>query len=360
MEEFVFKTRVVAGAGAIAALKGLGARRLFLVTEPCFSENGMAQKVIEAAGSREAEVFDAVTAEPTATLATEVTAKCLSFQPDMVAALGGGNALDCGKAAVYFGGLDIPLATIPTFFGSGSQVTGQAVLTHEKNKYTLDSPRLQPALAILDENFFLQHSPALIGEAGFELLSHAVESYTARNAGAIPSIFAREAFRTAYACLPASFGGDDSLRPRLVLASTLAGMAYGQTGSGLSHAMAHALGARFPVSQGRLQAILLPAVVGSNAQAAPRRYAQLARFGGLGGSCDASAVRCLKNGLTRLRRDLGLPRTLLQAGISPGALWSQTGDIVAAVLKDPCCKTNPLEVEDFQIRRILEEVTGEG
>lgn len=360
MEEFVFRTRIVAGTGAIAALKDLGARRLFLVTEPCFSENGMVQKVMEAAGSREAEIFDAVTPEPTAALAAEITAKCLSFQPDLVAALGGGNVLDCGKAILYFGGLDVPFAAIPTFFGSGSQVTGQAVLTHEKNKYTLDSPRLQPTLAILDENFLLQQSPALIGEAGFELLSHAVESYTARNAGAIPSIFAREAFRTAYACLPASFGGDDSLRPRLVLASTLAGMAYGRTGLGLSHAMAHALGARFPVSQGRLQAILLPAVVASNAQAATRRYAQLARFGGLGGSCDGAAVRNLKSGLTRLRRDLGLPRNLLQAGISPGALWPQTGDIVAAVLKDPCCKTNPLEVEDFQIRRILEEVTGEG
>ncbi len=360
MEEFAFRTRIVIGSGSIAALKELDAQRLFLVTEPCFSENGMAQKVVEAAGSRKTEVFDAVPPEPTATLAAEITAKCRSFQPDLVAALGGGNALDCGKAALYFGGLDVPFAAIPTFFGSGSQVTAQAALTHGNTRYTLNSPRLQPALAILDEDFLLQQPPARIGEAGFELLSCAIESYTARNAGVIPSIFAREAFRTAYACLPAFFGGDASLRARLVLASTLAGMAYGPTGLGLCHAMAHALGAKFPVSQGRLKAILLPAVVASNAQTAGSRYAQLSRFGGLGGSCEAVAVRNLKSGLTRLRRDLGLPRTLSQAGISPGSLWSQTGDIVAAVLKDPCCKTNPLEVEDFQIRRILEEVTGEG
>ena len=101
MEEFAFRTRIVIGSGSIAALKELDAQRLFLVTEPCFSENGMAQKVVEAAGSRKTEVFDAVPPEPTATLAAEITAKCRSFQPDLVAALGGGNALDCGKAALY-------------------------------------------------------------------------------------------------------------------------------------------------------------------------------------------------------------------------------------------------------------------
>ena len=360
MEEFVFRTRVVAGAGAIAALKGLGARRLFLVTEAPFAENGMAQKVVEAAGSREAEIFDAVPLEPTASLAAEVTARCAAFGPDLLAALGSAGAIDCAKAALYFGERDIPFVTIPVRFGSGTQVTDLLELTHEHRTYTLKSPRLQPVLTVLEEDFLGKEPPALAGEAGFSLLAYALESYTARNAGTLPSIFAREAFRTAYACLPAAVAGDASVSPRLLMASTLAGMAYGSTGLGLCHALSKALGARFPVSQGRLSAILLPAIIGSNGQAAGSRYARLARFGGLGGSTDTLALGNLKNGLVRLRRELGLPRTLSQAGISPGSLWPQTGDMVAAVLKDPCCRTNPLEVEDFQIRRILEEVTGPG
>ena len=109
---------------------------------------------------------------------------------------------------------------------------------------------------------------------------------------------------------------------------------------------------------GRLNAILLPAVIASNAQGAGSGYARLARAAGLGGSADVVALRNLKNGLIRLRRDLGLPQTLAQAGVSPGQVWGDSKAIVEAVLSDPCCKTNPVPVEDFQVRRILEEVTG--
>ena len=151
MEEFAFRTKIAAGPGAVAALKSLRAHRLFLVTEAPFSENGRAQKVIEAAGSREAEIFDAVTLEPTASLAAEVTARCAAFGPDLLIALGSSGAMDCAKAALYFGGLDIPFVTISGTFGSGTQVTGLLELTHEHRTYTLKSPchhtyhRIHPA-----------------------------------------------------------------------------------------------------------------------------------------------------------------------------------------------------------------------
>ena len=109
---------------------------------------------------------------------------------------------------------------------------------------------------------------------------------------------------------------------------------------------------------GRLNAILLPSVVACNAHVAGAKYAQLARDAGLGGSADTIAVRNLKNALIRLRRELKLPETLAQAGIAPREVWAATGEIVQATLNDPCCKTNPMVVEDFLVRRILEEVTG--
>ena len=78
----------------------------------------------------------------------------------------------------------------------------------------------------------------------------------------------------------------------------------------------------------------------------------------IGGSADTIAVRNLKNGLVRLRRELNLPETLAQAGVDPRSVWRSAEQIVKAALEDPCCKTNPMEVEDFLVRRILEEVTG--
>ena len=122
--------------------------------------------------------------------------------------------------------------------------------------------------------------------------------------------------------------------------------------------MAHSLGGLFHVPHGRLNAILLPAVIQCNSHTAAEKYAHLARSAGLGGSADTIAVRNLKNALIRLRRELRLPETLAQAGVDPREVWHKSKDIVKATLEDPCCATNPLKAEDFMVRRILEEVTG--
>ena len=164
--------------------------------------------------------------------------------------------------------------------------------------------------------------------------------------------------RTAYASLPASFAGRKEVRLRVHRAATMAGMAFTQAGLGMCHAMSHALGGMFHVPHGRLNAILLPSVIGCNAHVVGHRYAELARAAGIGGSADTIAVRNLRNGLIRLRRELNLPETLAQAGVNPRDVWSRTAEIVKATLEDPCCKTNPMTVEDFLVRRVLEEVTG--
>jgi len=72
------------------------------------------------------------------------------------------------------------------------------------------------------------------------------------------------------------------------------------------------------------------------------------------------AVRNLKNALCRLRQELGMPDTLVAAGISPGELWNKREKIIAAALQDPCCTTNPQAVTEEMVRAILEEVTGRG
>ena len=64
--------------------------------------------------------------------------------------------------------------------------------------------------------------------------------------------------------------------------------------------------------------------------------------------------------LSFLRRELGLPQTLAQAGIPVRELRENMTRIVEAVLEDPCCETNPMKAEDFLIRRVLEEVAGHG
>ena len=277
MEEFQLNTKIVSGPGAIGVLGQEKARRVFLVTDPFFVKNGMADRVVRAAGAESWEIFDGVQPDPSVDLAARGTARLKAFGPDLLIALGGGSAMDCAKAMAYFSGTDAPLAAIPTTSGSGSEVTDFAVLTHGQTKYPLVDKRLQPALAILDSDLLDELPPGLIADTGFDVLTHAVEGYTASNAGTIPDLLAQDAFRTAFACLPASYAGDKSVRLRLHMASTLAGIAFSRSGLGLCHAMAHVLGGRFHIPHGRLNAILLPAVISGNAPAAQAKYARLAR-----------------------------------------------------------------------------------
>lgn len=358
MEEFSCKTRLISGSGTVSILGSLGGKRLFLVTDPFFMKNGTAQKIAEAARCEQTEIFDQVQPDPTVELAAEGTARLKAFQPDLVAALGGGSTMDLAKAMSYFSKGSHKLVAIPTTSGSGSEVTDFSILTHDRVKHPLVDPRLRPDVAILDSDLLQELPKGLIAETGFDVLTHAAEAFVAREAGTVTDLYAREAFSSAYASLPASYAGNRDVRLKVHLAATMAGMAFTEAGLGLCHAMAHALGGMFHIAHGRLNAILLPSIIGCNAHVAGKKYAELARAAGMGGSADTIAVRNLKNSLIRLRRELNLPETLVQAGVDPRSLWRNVDDIVKATLADPCCESNPMAVEDFLVRRVLEEVTG--
>jgi 1-propanol dehydrogenase len=293
-------------------------------------------------------------------LAAEGTGRLKAFGPDLIVALGGGSAMDLAKAMAFFGKEDCRLVAIPTTSGSGSEVTDFAILTHNGVKHPLVDDRLRPYAAILDDRLLTELPPKLIADTGFDVLAHALEAAAATGAGATSDLLAREAFATAYALLPASFAGRLDVRLKIHRASCLAGLSFTHAGLGLCHAMAHALGGMFHVAHGRLNAVLLPAVVGVNALKVGGKYAQLARAAGISGSTEQIAVRNLKNGLIRLRRELELPDTLAKAGVDPREVRERTGEIVAATLADPCCATNPIKVEDYLVRRLLDEVTGHG
>lgn len=358
MERFSCKTQILSGGGALQELKNMGIKRLLLVSDPYFAENGTATRIGGLTGAEKIEIFQKVMPDPTVELAAEGTALVKQLQPDTIVALGGGSAMDCAKAMAYFSGGGIRLVAIPTTSGSGSEVTDFAILTHGGVKHPLVDEKILPDVAILDSDLLQSLPPSLVADTGFDVLAHALEAFVATGAGAFTDALAKDAFSIVYGTLPASFGGNIAVRQKIHTAATMAGLAFQQAGLGICHAVAHALGGAFHLPHGRLNAILLPAVIDCNAHSSGTKYAYLARSAGLGGSADTIAVRNLKNGLIRLRRELKLPQTLQEAGVDPRQVWHSSKDIVKAVLNDPCCQTNPIKVEDFMVRRILEEVTG--
>ena len=358
VKNFTCKTRIVTGQNALDVLKTTAIQRLFVVTDPFFHTNGEAQRIGQLTGAGQVEIFSNVKPDPEVELVAQATAKLKAFDPDAVIALGGGSAMDCAKATVHFSGKKVLFIAIPTTSGSGSEVTDFAVVTHGNVKHPLVDASLRPDMAILDDSLLQSLPKNLIADTGFDVLCHALEAYVAKDAGTFSDALAKESFCIAYANLPASYCGHTQVRGAIHEAATMAGLAFTQAGLGLCHAMSHALGGLFHLPHGRLNAILLPAVIGFNGQVCADKYAKLARAAGIAGSADTVAVRNLRNSLARLRRELHMPQTLKEAGVDPRTVWHHAPSIVTAVLADPCCKTNPMPVDDFMVRRILDEVAG--
>ena len=358
VEGFSCKTKIISGSGSIGAIREFGSQRLMVVSDPFFVQNGVAQKIAALSSADQTNIFSGVTPDPTVEQVAEATAGMKSFRPDTVLALGGGSAMDCAKAMVFFSGLSVRFVAVPTTSGSGSEVTDFAILTHNGVKHPLIDQRLCPDIAILDSDFLTQLPAKLIADTGFDVIAHAMEGYVAKNAGAFTDALAADAFVNAMDGLLRSYRGDCSVRGQLHEASCMAGMAFTKAGLGLCHAMSHTLGGVFHIPHGRLNAILLPTVIGVNSQAVGAKYAILARRAGLGGAADSLAIRNLTNALVKLRKALNLPGTLVEAGVEIGKLRQVTEQLVKTTLADPCCQTNPVTVTDEMVRRVLKEVTG--
>ena len=360
MQEFYCKTKIISGANALDWLDTRQCKTVLVVADPYFAENGWAEKIAGRIKAEKREIYSKIKPDPTVELAAEGTALMRQVQPDILIALGGGSAMDTAKAMVYFAGEGVTFIAVPTTSGSGSEVTDFSILTHGSVKHPLIDRRMQPDVAIIAEELVEKLPPALVADGGFDVLSHALESFVATGADAMTQALAGSAFTTAFSNLTASYRGDTRVRGKLHLASTMAGMAFSQSGLGLCHALAHSLGGVFHIPHGRLNAILLPEVIACNAVSAGAEYAKIARMAGLGGSAEAIGIRNLRNGLIRLRKELCLPATLQEVGINRQKLWHHSEKIVEAALKDPCMDTNPAHCEAFRLRRILEAVSGRG
>ena len=356
MTEFCCGTRIVSGRGSLEYLKSMGVQRMMVVADPFFAKNGVAQRVAQMA--KEGRIFSDVLPDPTVELAAKGAAQVKEFSPDVLVAIGGGSAMDCAKAMLFFSGQEAILVAVPTTSGSGSEVTDFSILTHNGIKHPLVDRKLAPHVAILDDELLEKLPKSLIADAGFDVLSHAMEALVGLKAGPISDALARDAFCTCFSGLGASFEGNASVRLGIHTAATMAGMAFSQAGLGLCHAMSHSLGGLYHIPHGRLNAILMPAVMQANLPAGMGPYARLARAAGLGGSADTVAVRNLRQAWIRLRQRLEMPGDLAQAGVVPRQLWQDGDKIVTAVLEDPCCQTNPVTVTADLVRQVLSEVAG--
>lgn len=365
------------GAGALREV-GEDARQLGIARVALFTdENVAATEMLATAlaslkrAGIDVEVFDKVKVEPTDRSFEEAGAFAAAGRFDGFVSLGGGSVIDTAKVANLLATwpdellayVNAPLGrakpvpgplkphiACPTTCGTGSETTGVAVfdMVREQLKTGVSSKHLRPTLALVDPVTTHTLPPGVVAATGFDVLTHAIESYTARpydsrprsapaarpayqGANPYSDIGAEAAIRLGGRHLVEAVVNTDSMEPRhhLMFAATLAGQAFGNAGVHIPHAMSYSVAgmnhsfvargyekANAMVPHGISVVINAPAAFRFTAPANPQRHLQAAAALGADtrGAGESEGGELLARRLIEMMRATGLPGGIAALG----------------------------------------------
>ncbi|KPL55523.1 hypothetical protein ABB55_27525 [Prosthecomicrobium hirschii] len=374
--DLAMSPHVTGGAGARQAVGALTAARtgpgaaVLLVADPGLAATPLIGEVTAslAAAGLGVTVFSDFTGDPTAAQVDAAADMARRTGARAVVALGGGSALDLGKAVGAIAGdtapavayqlceRDFPAATlaricIPTTSGTGSEATRTAIVTRaDKAKVWLWGDAIKAHEIILDPETTLSLPAHLTAQTGIDALVHALEAATNGNANAANNLYAHEAIRLASRNLEAAVadGSDLAARDGLQRSAWLAGIAIDNGGTAVAHTIGHALASLRPLHHGRSVALGMIATLAWNLADDDGRFDAAARAMGLAGARD------LPEAFERLTRSVGIKVSLADefAGVTPDALAAQMARPENAAMR----LSNRRRIEDGDLLVFAERV----
>lgn len=360
-----FPTTVLFGTGSIGKLatacREAGIARPLVVTDPGLAELPMTEAALAAleADGLDAAMFADTRGNPTGRNVEDGVEALRRGNHDGVVAIGGGSALDTGKAIAFTAGQsrsifefeDIgdlwkganadfpPIVAVPTTAGTGSEVGRAAVITDESDhrKKIIFHPRMLPRTAILDPELTLGLPPHLTAATGMDALAHCLEAYCAPGFHPMCEGIAIEGIRLVATSLhKAVRDGDDlAARARMLAASSMGAVAF-QKGLGAIHALSHPIGAVYDTHHGLTNAVVMPYVLAFNRDLIDEKLVRLGAWLGLDPSFDA-----VLNWVLELRRELAIPHTLHDLGIDD----ERFEELARMAEVDPTAAGNPVPVK---------------
>ena len=391
----------------------LGARRTLVVTDPSLARLPPVSSVLESlrANGVDHVLYEEVGVEPTDRSLAAAIATTRGTGFDTIVAVGGGSTIDTAKAINLYtsyppddfydyvnapvgkarpvpGPLK-PLIAVPTTAGTGSETTGVCVFddTSRRVKTGISSRRLKPSLGLLDPDNTRTMPREVAAYSGFDVLCHAVESYTAlayterprpdrpslrppyQGSNPVSDIWSLAAMRYVARSFVRAVEdpSDDEARASMMMASAYAGLGFGTAGVHLPHAMSYPVAGRvdgyrhqgYPaqhalVPHGLSVVLNAPAAFRFTATAAPLRHLEAA--GALGadiaGRDPSDAGRILADRVMWFMQRLGVPNGLQRIGY-------QSADIPMLVagteLQQRLTKLSPRPAHAEHLARLFEE-----
>lgn len=373
--DFATAGRILFGSGVVSQLAGharsMGGRALVVT--------GASPERATALVAGLDCVFFAVPGEPALETVRQGVAAARNAGCDVVIAIGGGSAIDAGKAIAAMlanagdpqdylevigrgqplANPSVPFIAVPTTAGTGSEVTRNAVLASPEHrvKASLRSPHMLPRMALVDPDLTLDLPPALTASTGLDALTQLIEPYVSVRANPMTDLFCVDGIRRAAEALPRvwSHPRDREARLAMSMASLLGGLSLANAGLGAVHGFAAPVGGMFPAPHGAVCAAVLPHAMAVNIQALRRRDPQcraLDRYGEIARMVTARPQASAEDGvqwIAELCRRLEIP-PLRAYGVT-------TGDIDVLVDKAAhasSMKANPLVLTSAELREIAE------
>ena len=331
-----------------ADLAELGVSRALVITDPVLRRLAPVNTVMESleASAIPFVLYDRVRIEPSEESFLDAIAFARQHPHDAIVAVGGGSSIDTAKAVNLYTtyppadfldyvnppigkGLPVPgplkpLIAIPTTAGTGSETTGVTIfdLTRMHAKTGIASRRLKPTLGLLDPDNTRTMPPEVAASTGLDILSHAIESFTAlpytgrplperpalrpayQGSNPISDIWSLQALRmvSQFIVRAVEDPSDDEARANMLLAASYAGVGFGNAGVHLPHGMSYPVSGRVrnymapgyaadhPLVPHGVSVILnAPAVFRFTAPATPERHLQAAEALGVDVSTIAAA-----------------------------------------------------------------------
>ena len=370
-----------------ALVEGLGRRVLLITGRRAFTDSPQWPALLEALEARGIEWQHArIDGEPSPQRVDTLVAEYHQRDIEVVVAIGGGSALDAGKAiagllrrgnsvmdhlegvgrGLAYPGPAVPMIAVPTTAGTGSEATKNAVLSVQGRdgfKKSFRDAQLVPRIALVDPALLVGCPKPQLAANAMDALTQLLESYVSLKASAFTDALAwagmeafQQGFWDAWQAEPGQFNDGYS---RLAYASLSSGITLAQAGLGAVHGLASPLGAFFPMPHGAVCGTLLAEATAANLAAleqhaptspALSKYARVGRLLSADPELDDDAARlALVATLRDWSERLNMPRL--------GDFGMHAEDIprVVANARGGSMQTNPLVLSDAALTAMLNE-----
>lgn len=378
--EFSTAARIVFGAGAVRSLpewtRQLG-RKVLLVTG---RDRGRAEDCVPGLLGTDVDVTHfAVEHEPSLEMIRDGVALARQRGCEVVVALGGGSALDAGKAIAILlgqpgdvleylevigagralGAEGVPFVAVPSTAGTGSEVTRNAVIASSQHraKASLRSLFMLPRIAIVDPALTYSVPPFVTAATGLDALTQLIEPYICLRANPLTDALCLEGMRRVAASLRRAFaeGHDSAARENMCVASLYGGLALSNAGLGAVHGLAGVIGGISSAPHGAICAALLPHVMEINWRALQQRqpdHPAIRRLHTVGQTVTGNPHATAEDGIAWVRDlvgDLKIP-PLRTYGIERAA----SDEIVEKSARASSMKANPIALFPNELAEVLE------